>query len=175
MNIERTFIIICLLALSVCALAVEAQQGETLPPQFEKGDLSELKDKQRVYVNATSTHQSENILKELKKYPGVQVVSAQADADFVVAYRIERKQFGTSADPHNPIQKNWTYYGRLLVYVPQTGGVDRLLWETSLQFQIPPPVGPPPLPDMRRNWEQPLEKSATGKFIKALKKSRGEK
>jgi hypothetical protein len=59
MNIGRTTIIICLFALSVCALAAEAQQGETLPAQFEKGDISELKDKQPVYINATSQHQSE--------------------------------------------------------------------------------------------------------------------
>lgn len=46
----------------------------------------------------------------------------------------------------------------------------------SLQaYQEPPPRNPSPSPGGRRGWEQPLEKSVTGKFIKALKKVRGEK
>jgi hypothetical protein len=171
-----TFIIVCALSLNFSLPAPQAQQDDTVPSQFEKGDLSELTDKNRVFINATSARRSENIAKELSKYQAIRVVSDLASADYVVAYRVERDKDGvTIGAAGTTLQDNWIYYGKMLVYLPRKDKPPRLLWETRLRYQVPPPSNPPPLPDWRKNWEQPLEKSAAKKFVKALKKFRGEK
>jgi hypothetical protein len=171
-----TFIIGCALWVNFYLPSTQAQQDNTVPTQFEKGAVSEVKDKSRIFINADSARRSENIAKELSKYQSIQVVRDLADADYVVAYRVERDKEGTTVGPAGwTLQDNWIYYGRMLVYSPQRDKPARLLWEARLRYQEPPPRNPSASPAGRKNWEQPLEKSAAGKFIKALKKARGEK
>jgi hypothetical protein len=171
-----TIIIIGSIWLSCCAHSAQAQRDDTVPSQFEKGDISEIKDKHRVFINGASLRQSENIVTELRKYQAIQVANDVAGADYVVAYRVERDKLGVSVGhAGTPLQNDWVYYGRMLVYLAQKDKPHRLLWETRLRYLVPPPSKTPPLPDWRKHWEQPLEKSAARKFIKALKKARGEK
>ncbi|HEX8267693.1 MAG TPA: hypothetical protein VF596_19995 [Pyrinomonadaceae bacterium] len=173
----RTLIAIVLFSISLCFCSFSARaQQDTSPSEFVKGDISEIKDKTRVFINTASNRQNENIIKALNKHQMFQVVNDLAIADYVIAYKIERDKVGVSiGHAGTPLQNDWVYYGRMLVYLPQKDNSHRLVWETRLRFQVPPPSNPPPLPDWRKNWEQPIEKSAIAKFIKALKKVRGEK
>lgn len=170
-----TFIIVCALWLNFYPPSARAQQDDTVPSQFEKGDLSELTDKSRVFIDAAPARRNENIAKELGKYQAIQVVSDPASADYVVAYRVERDKDGvTIGAAGTTLQDNWIYYGKMLVYLPRRDKPPRLLWETRLRYQETPQWKPSTSPGVRRSWEQPLEKSAAKKFVKALKKFRGE-
>jgi hypothetical protein len=167
-------IIITLLAIlfSIHGFVVRAQTDKVnLPSQFEKGDISEIKNIRRVFVKTEKTSQSENIVKALTKYQGVEVVNVQADAEFVIEYRIEKH---TSESPFNhpgaPPLLEGTAIGVMQVYIPLKSGSNRLAWESKMRY-----LNYRALSGITREWEQPLEKSVIGKFIKALKKLREEK
>ena len=167
-------IIIAFLALlfSIQGLDVRAQTDQVkLSPQFEKGDISEIKSTRRVFVKTEKPRQSENIIKALKKYQGVELVNAQADAEFVIEYRIEKH---ISESPFNhpgaPPLLEGTATGVMQVYMPLKSGSNRLVWESKIRY-----LNYRPISGVTREWEQPLEKSVVGKFIKALKKMRQEK
>ncbi|MDQ5843868.1 MAG: hypothetical protein M3539_01040, partial [Acidobacteriota bacterium] len=91
-----------IIALSVLSLSVWICEGlsqeaaKDLTSQFEKGDISELQHKQRVFVVADRPIQADNIIKAMKKYPGIQVVSSAADVEYVIAYTVERKKYRVS-------------------------------------------------------------------------------
>ena len=162
------------LLLPVCICQLRAQQsGKDLTSQFEKGDISEIKDKRRVFVIADwpvpRDRMRDHIIKALQKYPSVQVVNDPADAEYVITYRIESEKYRVHInDGMSPPQDMMTF-GRMLVYIPQESGKHRLVWETRRRYPLPHRW------DGRPVWEQPLEKSMIGTFIKALKKARGEK
>lgn len=167
-------LIITLLALlfPIHAFVVRAQTDKVnLSSQFEKGDISEIKNIHRVFVNAEKPSQSENIIKALKKYQGVEVVSVLADAQFVIEYRIEKH---TSESPFNhpgaPPLLEGTAIGVMQIYIPLKSSPNRLVWESKMRY-----LNYRALSGVTREWEQPLEKSVVKKFIKALKKSRNEK
>lgn len=160
------------LFLPVHTFVVRAQKGRVgLASQFERGDISEIKSLQRVFVSAEKPRQAENIIKALKKYQGVEVVADPADAEFVVAYKVEihidESPFSVQGAPP---ARNGKAFGVMLVHLPQKSGRDRLVWENRVRYLNFAAVS-----GVTREWEQPLEKSMIGKFIKAIKKARGEK
>jgi hypothetical protein len=167
-------IIVALLMLLIPGhnFVVRAQKGKAkLASQFEKGNISEIKDLHRVFVSADSPRQLENIIKALKKYQGVEVVDVPTDAEFVVAYTIEKHVDESPFSVQGaPPALTGRAIGVLMVYLPQESGRNRLVWETRTRYLNYAAVA-----GVTREWEQPLEKSMTGKFVKALKKSRGEK
>ncbi len=156
----------------VYTFVVCAQRGTVnLSPQFEKGDISEIQNIHRVFVNAESPRQSENIIKTLKKYQGIEVVSVLADAEFVIAYSIEiHLSEGSFKYPGAPPLLEGTAIGVMQVYIPQKPGSSRLVWQSKMRYLNFRAVS-----GVTREWKQPLEKSMISKFIKALKKLRGEK
>lgn len=165
-------IAVLMLLLPAGSLVVRAQKEKAgVSAQFDKGKISEIKSLRRVFVSAESARQLENIMKELKKYQGVEAVSVPTDAEFVIAYRIEKHihkdPFGVAGAP--PAHTG-TAIGLLQVYLPQESGRSRLVWESRMRYLNYAAVA-----GVTREWEQPLEKSMTGKFIKALKKAREEK
>jgi hypothetical protein len=55
---------------------------------FESGQLSEIRDKRRVYVYESDGESPyKKIIKELSKYPGVEIVATPDEAEFAVTYR----------------------------------------------------------------------------------------
>jgi hypothetical protein len=156
----------------VCAQKDKASKDKAgLASQFEKGDISEIKNLKRVFVSAESPRQLENITKALKKYQGIEVVDVPTDAEFVVAYTIEKHVDESPFSVQGaPPALNGRAIGVLLVYLPQQSGRNRRVWETRTRYLNYAAVA-----GVTREWELPLEKSMTGKFIKALKKARGEK
>lgn len=164
--------VLLMLLLSVQTSVVCAQKAKgSSVPQFDKGHISEIKNLRRVFVSADSPRQLENITKALKKYPGVEVVDVLTNAEFVVTYTIEKH---TDESPFSvqgaPPALTGRAIGVLMVQLPQESGRNRLVWETRTRYLNYAAVA-----GVTREWEQPLEKSMTGKFIKALKKARGEK
>ena len=161
-----------MLLFPVHTFVVRAQRGTAkLSSQFEKGDISEIQNIHRVFVNAESPRQAENIIKALKKYQGVQVVSVPTDAEFVIAYQIEKHTSeGSFKYPGAPPLLEGTAIGVMQVYIPQKSGSSRLVWENRMRYLNYRAVS-----GVTREWEQPLEKSMISKFIKALKKLRREK
>jgi hypothetical protein len=170
----RAFIVVLLFFLSLLGVvSARAQQQPKLPVEFVKAELTEIENKARVFINAASDVQKENIARALGKQSALRLVDDPAQADYVIAYRIERERVGvTIGGAGTTLQNDWAYFGRMIVYLPPKDGLPRKVWETRLRFQVPPPSNRSPLPDWRRNWEQPLEKSAIAKFIKALNKVR---
>lgn len=171
MKISIITILVALL-FPMSAFVVSAQTSKVdSSSQFEKGSISEIKNINRVFVKTEKPSQSENIIKALKKYQSVEVVSAQANAEFVIEYRIEKH---TSESPFNhpgaPPLLEGTATGVMQVYIPLKSGSNRLVWESKMRY-----LNYRALAGVTREWEQPLEKSVVGKFIKALKKMREEK
>ena len=154
------------------AIVVHAQTDQVkLSSQFEKSDISEINNIHRVFVSTEKPRQFENIIKVLKKYQGVEVVSVLTDAEFVIEYKIEiRISESPFKYPGSPPLLSGTAIGLMEVYIPQKSGPSHLVWESRMRYLNFAAVS-----GVTREWEQPLEKSVIGKFIKALKKSRGEK
>ena len=58
----------------------------------EYGDISDLKNLQRVYLTADSTDARQMILKELKKHPSLVVVNRPEEAEFFIEYKVLRSE-----------------------------------------------------------------------------------
>ena len=101
------------------------------------------------------------------------MVNDPKDAEYVIAYKVEWKKYKVSvSEAGAPPPIDLEFFGWMFVYLPQKSAKNRLVWETRQRYQLPQRgeavYGRPP-------WEQPLEKSVISKFIKLLKKTRGEK
>ena len=157
----RSFILIC------TCIGKAQKGGEVLPTEFERGELSEIKNLHRAYLKVASPNHYEVISQELAKYENdVQLVSDPNEADFVIAFAIERESGGLSTS--SPSVQRWLYYARIMVYVPKDRARPRVVWKTSRLFS-----------DLL-NKEFPIttqraDLHAVQAFIKALKKIRREK
>ncbi len=72
--------------------------------RYERGDVSELKDKRRVFVsvwafsdlnsNVETAQLKQQVLHDFKKYDGLEVVSTPEEADFAVHFEADTSQYG---------------------------------------------------------------------------------
>jgi hypothetical protein len=149
---------------------VRAQQNvRDVSEQLVRADLSEIKDRRRVYINADSPRREQNISKELKKDGsfGFEIVGDAAAAEIVIVYKVEREKNGISIGiAGSPPEASLPEFGQLWIYLPQKSGPHLLVWDSRMRYQAILAA---------KGWEQPLEKTAISRFIKALKKVRGEK
>ena len=161
------FILLFMLVLALAHVSQAQQVVNVLPTDFEQGDISEIKDKRRAFVSVISRYHRENILKELAKHKDdIEIVTRPSDADFVIAFAVQRELAGISN--FGPYQEKYNYYARLSVYIQREGKIPRVVWKTSklytdlLNKQIP-------ITNMK------LEITTARDFVKALKKVRGER
>ncbi|HEX8422356.1 MAG TPA: hypothetical protein VF634_03045 [Pyrinomonadaceae bacterium] len=155
-------------ALLIFTGVVQGQQNaRNVSEQLVKAELSEIKDKRRVYINADMPRQAENISKALKKEPGFELVGDVAQAEIVIVYKVEWEKSGISIGIASGLPETSSpEFGRMWIYLPQKSGPNLLVWENRMRYQAVLAA---------KGWEQPLEKTAISKFIKAVKKVRGEK
>jgi hypothetical protein len=174
----RNLVTLALFSLFLCfgALSATAQKKDS-PSESDKGDISEIKDKKRVYVIAETPRQTENIVKALNKRQDMfEVVESINSADYVIAYAIITEKAGVSVGAAGTrILDDQVYFGRMSVTIPQKDNSARVVWETRVRFIVSPPQVLPPPPGWNQPSEQPREKSAIAKFIKAIRKARGDK
>lgn len=86
------------------------------------GELAEMKEARRVYVTADYADARERILKELKKYDGLEVVSAPDGADFILAYAVKSE---TEAG----------IVSQLTAYTKTSEGRQRILWQQEQSYE----------------------------------------
>jgi len=144
LNSVFLFVVITFLAVPVFA------QDNNLP---EYGDIADIKDLQKVYLSADSTDARNLILKEMKKYPALIVVSSPNEAEFFLEYKVLRQQEDSSA-LKIPITTS-----EMIVYISK-GKNRRIVWSKT---------------DNDAGISKPNEVDLTRSFLKALKKIRGEK
>lgn len=121
-----------------------------LPQELpEYGDISELKELQKVYLNADSTDARKMILKELTKSPFT-VVNSPDEAEFVLEYKIIRT--GEHPGPAGPRSYS---VSEMTAYVKKER--KRILWSKT---------------EDDAGLAKPNEINLTRNFIKALKKSK---
>jgi len=108
------------------------------------GELSELKEARRVYVTSDYADARERILKELRKYSALEVVSTPEAADFLLVYKV------TSQTDSNLTSQ--------LTAIKNADGKQRLLWQEE--------------ESSGSAFGKPNSVNLTRHFIKALKKVR---
>jgi len=153
----------------------QANAGKTAPG-FEEGELSEIKEKHKVYVFAYRPYQSQNIAKILKKYQSVQIVGRESEADYVILFDVERSAIrnGTlpSAAGLPPSTETAQYFAHLWVYLPSKTAKSRIVWEKRSRYLDSPRID---TVKKELTWYEPLEKSLINNFLQDLKDLRGEK
>lgn len=111
------------------------------------GELSELKESRRVYVTSEHASARANIVREIKKYKGFEVVDAPEAAEFLLLHTV------TS-------QTDDRVTSQLTAAVRAADGKQRILWQEE---------------ETRAGFGRPNSVNLTRHFIKAIKKLRGEK
>ncbi|HYX71752.1 MAG TPA: hypothetical protein VE732_03205 [Nitrososphaera sp.] len=139
-------------ALIVVLLIPAFAQDNNLP---EYGDISDLKTLQKVYLTADSTDSRNLILKELKKYPALSIVSSPEEAEFFIEYRVLRHQ-----DTQTGIIKGPPITFSEMAVFTLKDKRRRIAWSKT---------------EDDAGISRPNEMNLTRNFIKALKKARGEK
>lgn len=119
-------------------------RGQELPVY---GELSELKEARRVYVTSEHASARANIVKELKKYAGLEVVTSPEVAEFLLLHTV------TS-------QTDDRVTSQLTAAIRTADGKQRILWQEE---------------EARAGFGRPNSVNLTRHFIKAFKKLRGEK
>ncbi len=169
--------IIILLAFLLCVqiLKINAQQKALdSASRFEQGDISEIKNKRRVFIVAYKPYQGENIAKILKKYQSIQIVDNIDMAEFIIVFDVERRASQTFPGVFGapPPTEDAQYFGYLLVYLPSKTAKNRIMWDARARYLDSPRIS---VARQELMWEEAIEKSLSSKFIKELKKIRGEK
>lgn len=162
LSFSRTsFIPLLLLALLV---SVQGQEGGILATA-EYGDIAELKTMNRVYVATESLTARNNIVAELKKYKGLEIVSRPEDAEFFIAYEVSVANTGASLIGSSVVD-NQVVHGNMIVLVKSAGpdgqARPRILWSAYKHQDFTGGL------TLNRNPSV----NATREFIKALKKVR---
>ena len=150
MKIMRNFSTAAILIASFL-LPIFAQENN-LP---EYGDITDLKNMQKVYLLADSTDARKLILNELKKYPNLQVVNSPDEAEFFIEYKVlksERIQTGIMAGASDSTSE-------MTVYILKDKR-RRVAWSKTQDDS---------------GISRPNEINLTRNFIKALKKVNSEK
>lgn len=131
------------LASALILLASLAAYAQELPVY---GELSELKDLRRVYITADRADARERVLREVKKYSGLEVVNAPEAADFLLVYAVKA-------------QTDEGLTSQLSAVIKMPDGRQRVLWEET----------------ERSGGGKPNSVNLTRHFVKALKKVRDKK
>lgn len=136
--------------LTTLLIRIFAQQDANLP---EYGDISDVKNLQKLYLIADSTDARKLILRELKKYPDLTVANSSDDTEYFIEYKVLRQKTGqTSA--------NFTIYTSEMVAYTLRNGRKRIAWSKT---------------ETSGGIGKPNEVNLIRHFLDALKKARGEK
>jgi hypothetical protein len=147
--IRIAFSIMCL---NMCHLAATGQTFQI--PDVEYGDLSEVLDKQRVFVHADTLGARENILKEIAKTPRLELipVGRVEEAEFIILYGANLADISTGplnnrAEANRPVSISGDMV--VLRLVKSRKGIrPRILWfktkgQTFYSIRLPLNYPPP--------------------------------
>lgn len=139
------------------AIEVSAQSAQSLA-SATRGDISEIKDKRRVYVDVhilfadPYTPVRQSAINELSKYSGVDIVNSPDQADFSLLLIVEPVSLSAA---NNGIPS----YIEVMAVTGNPKSPSRILWRHSFPSST--------------NQLDAITAART--FVKALKKARGEK
>lgn len=129
------------------------------------GDISALKDLKKVYVSSENEDSRKRIIKEITKYKGIEVVNSPDDAQFFIEYA----ELSREALPSGDFGKDRQQRTQMRAYMVDADKRKTILWSDNITRDTEHFMG------MKMYDSGRGEGELTKKFIKAIKKVRGEK
>ncbi|HEX5873557.1 MAG TPA: hypothetical protein VFY60_02850 [Pyrinomonadaceae bacterium] len=140
---------------------VKERPGDNLP---EYGDISEIRKLRRVFVIADDIDSQSLMIKALRQYDGLDVVSSPERAELFVAFTQASTATSMVLRGLFPGTINHRTKAQFVVYYKSDSGRSRIVWQETEEIQTSSGL----------TISRPNEVNVIRHFIKAMKKIRGE-